>query len=56
MLLSRKTTWTEAGTDRWHGLGQRVLISDGGEHDLLGIRSIEFDEAPASAQPDAEQS
>ncbi|MFN0184899.1 MAG: type VI secretion system accessory protein TagJ [Aquabacterium sp.] len=56
MLLSRKTTWTEAGPDRWHGLGQRVLISSAGEHDLLGIRSIEFDEASASAQPDAEQS
>lgn len=52
IVLARKTIWTESGADRWQGLGQRVLMSDVGEHDLLAVRMIEFDEVPSSAQPD----
>jgi len=48
ILMARKTEWRQAGSDteRWLGLGQRVLITDQGEHDLLSVRSIELDTMP----------
>jgi len=48
VCLARKTEWTAAGADRWVGLGQRVLATDAGEHDLMGVRAIELDEPPRS--------
>jgi len=48
ICLARKTTWSDAGGDRWHGLGQKVFASDIGEHDLMTVRSIELDEPPAA--------
>lgn len=42
LLMARQTTWQPAGAERWFGLGQRVLVTDQGEHDLLGIREIEL--------------
>ena len=48
VCLARKTTWVDAGDDRWHGLGQRVFASDLGEHDLMSVRSIELEEPPAA--------
>lgn len=50
ICLARKTIWQDAGNDRWFGLGQRVLASDVGEHDLMAVRSIEFDEVPSAAE------
>ena len=44
--LARKTEWQDAGDDRWFGLGQRVLATDAGEHDLMAVRSIELDDVP----------
>lgn len=45
--LARKTEWTAipgaAGDERYAGLGQRVLASDAGDHDLMAIRDIVFD-------------
>lgn len=41
ILMARKTEWREEGPDRWLGLGQRVLVTDRGEHDLLTVRTIE---------------
>ena len=49
ICLARKTEWIDAGGDRWHGLGQRVLASDAGDHALMAIRTIELDEQPAAA-------
>lgn len=49
ILMARRTEWCAAATgdtERWLGLGQRVLITDEGEHDILSVRSIEF-EPPA---------
>lgn len=44
--LARKTEWLPiagpAGEDRYAGLGQRVLASDIGDHDLMAIREITF--------------
>ncbi len=48
ICLARKTEWVAAGDDRWHGLGQRVLACDSGDHALMSIRTIELDESPAA--------
>lgn len=50
ICLARKTEWSEIGPDRYAGLGQRVFATDGGEFDLMGVRSIELD-TPAEAAP-----
>lgn len=42
ILMARKTEWRADGDERWLGLGQRVLVTDRGEHDLLSIRTIEL--------------
>lgn len=42
ILMARKTDWRGDGPGRWLGLGQRVLITDQGEHDLLTLRTIEL--------------
>lgn len=47
--LARKTTWAEIGPDRYSGLGQRVLVTDAGEHDLMAVRTILLDEPAAGA-------
>lgn len=48
ILMARKTEWRRDGSDaeRWLGLGQRVLVTDQGEHDLLSVRSIQLDTEP----------
>ena len=47
--LARKTDWIEIGEGRWHGLGQRVWTTDAGDHAIMSVRSVEFDEALAAA-------
>ena len=42
ILMARKTEWHEDGPERWLGLGQRVLVTDLDEHDLLSVRTIEL--------------
>jgi type VI secretion system protein ImpE len=42
LRLARLTTWVDKGNDAWFGFGQRVFVSDVGEHSLLDIRKIEF--------------
>lgn len=54
ICLARKTEWRETGADRWHGLGQRVLATDAGEHDLMAVRSIDLVEPPSSGEATAE--
>jgi type VI secretion system protein ImpE len=53
ILMARKTEWRQEGTntDRWLGLGQRVLVTDQGEHQLLSVRSIELDPRPGDEAP-----
>lgn len=43
ILMARKTEWLDMGSDRWSGLGQRVLVTDLGEHDMLSVRQIELE-------------
>jgi type VI secretion system protein ImpE len=51
ICLARKTEWVDAGNDRWFGMGQRILATDAGEHALMGVKTIELDDLPASAEP-----
>jgi type VI secretion system protein ImpE len=47
VLLATRTEWQPLGEDRFVGMGQRVLVTDTGEYDLLGIHRIELAPAPA---------
>lgn len=38
--LARRTEWVEVAADLHHGLGQRMLATDLGEHPLLEVRRI----------------
>jgi type VI secretion system protein ImpE len=38
--LARKTVWSETKADVYHGLGQRVLTTDTGEHAVMDVRQI----------------
>src|SRR5215470_7047535 len=40
ILLARKTVWSEAGPDAYHGLGQRLFATDDGETGLMDVRTI----------------
>lgn len=53
ICMARKTVWSDAGNDRWHGLGQRVLATDAGDFDLMAVRTVEFDEPPADTAAEA---
>jgi type VI secretion system protein ImpE len=48
--LARKTEWQDQGADRFFGLGQRVLSTDAGDLDLLSVRLIELQTAPATEE------
>jgi type VI secretion system protein ImpE len=49
ILMAAKTEWRELGAERFAGLGQRVLVTNLGEHDLRDVRLIEL-----GSQTDAE--
>lgn len=40
LVLARKTTWNEVSPDAHHGLGQRIIATDGGEVPLLEVRQL----------------
>lgn len=51
ILLSRKTEWTAlggAGSERYAGLGQRLLTTNLGDHSLLNTRLIELEPPPST--------
>lgn len=45
---SRATHWMEQAPDVWFGVGQRVWMSDVGQHPILDTRVISMDPAPAA--------
>lgn len=47
LLLGRRTAWDEAAPGTFHGLGQRMLVTDAGETPLMDIRRIALDMPPA---------
>ena len=54
--LARKTVWNETAPDVFHGVGQRILSTDAGDHPLMDVRSIIMEppsDAPNPAAPDA---
>ncbi len=40
LRLARKTVWNEPAEGHFHGLGQRTLITDAGEHSLFDTREL----------------
>lgn len=40
LMLARRSEWTEVRAGVFHGLGQRVLTTDGGDFPLLDVRQI----------------
>jgi len=50
ILMARKTEWRDLGNERFAGLGQRVLVTDQGEHDMLSVRLIELE---SGGEPEA---
>jgi len=52
ILMSGRTEWREMGAERFAGLGQRVLVTDLGEHDMLSVRLLELS-PEADAEPKA---
>jgi type VI secretion system protein ImpE len=47
-LLCRRTEWREESPESFVGVGQRVLVTDGGETGLLDVRTIEMTPAPGT--------
>lgn len=43
--LGRKTEWQDVAPGAWHGLGQRMLVTDASEVALMDIRNIVLDAA-----------
>lgn len=50
VLLATRTDWQPLGHERFAGLGQRVLVTDAGEFDLLSVHRIEL--SPAAGADD----
>jgi type VI secretion system protein ImpE len=40
IALARKTSWETIAADAYRGLGQRILVTDGGETPMLELRTI----------------
>jgi type VI secretion system protein ImpE len=56
IALARKTSWETIAADAYRGLGQRILVTDGGEAPMLEIRALSVhveggaaDDAPGEA-------
>ena len=48
--LGRRTDWLPlAGEEQYAGVGQRMLISEAGDHSLLDLRLIEITREDATA-------
>lgn len=45
ILMAARTEWQDIGAERFAGLGQRVLVTDLGEHDMFDVRLIELETA-----------
>lgn len=50
IVLGRKTTWQEMEPGVFHGLGQRLLATNEGEHALMDVREIVIGAAPRPAE------
>lgn len=50
LLLARKTEWDEVAPGIFHGFGQRLFSTDGGDVSLMDIRQITLDSLPSESQ------
>ena len=52
LRLSRRTEWKELGTGSgcWAGAGQRMLVTDRGDHPLMDLRDIRIGEGQPGAE------
>ena len=48
LLLARGTDWLDAGDGRFHGVGQRLFVTDAAEVGLLEVRELTFDQPAPS--------
>lgn len=55
LMLSRRTEWTDCGSELFTGLGQRLLATDVDEYALMDLRSIELDSEDDSPAEDPSQ-
>lgn len=51
LALARRTEWMEPAPGVWHGLGQRVFATDAGDHALMDVRDIAWNEPGAAQEP-----
>ena len=52
ILMGGRTEWRELGADRFAGFGQRLLVTDLGDHGILDLRLLELQPAAeAEAEP-----
>ena len=40
IVMARSTSWSEVAPGNYHGLGQRLLSTDGGEKAIMDVREI----------------
>jgi type VI secretion system protein ImpE len=45
LKLSRRTEWSDAGSETYVGLGQKMFATDGDDFSLLDVRVVDFDGA-----------
>jgi type VI secretion system protein ImpE len=46
IALARKTLWEQRGEETHHGLGQRILATDGGDVPLMDVRTLIIEATP----------
>jgi type VI secretion system protein ImpE len=56
IALARKTSWETIAADAYRGLGQRILVTDGGETPMLELRTISVHAAGVAADVSGEAS
>jgi type VI secretion system protein ImpE len=50
IVLGRKTAWEEVEPGIFHGVGQRLLATDGGEYAVMDVRDIVIGSASAASE------
>lgn len=53
ILMAAQTDWVDLGHERFAGVGQRVLVTDQGEHDMLSVRLIELESSTSTVDEPA---
>jgi type VI secretion system protein ImpE len=54
LTMARTTVWRQPTDDTSFGLGQRVLVTDQGDHPILDTRVVELEGTPGEEAPEAQ--